>query len=63
VSFTSKEIDENLDLVESKILEAINSPLEAEFLNNLKREDLHVSVIEVEPGYFYYDSGVIINKQ
>jgi very-short-patch-repair endonuclease len=63
VSFTSKEIDENLDLVESKILEAINTPLEAEFLKNLKREDLHVSVIEVEPGYFYYDSGVIINKQ
>ena len=63
VSFTSKEIDEDLDLVESKILEAVNSPPSVEFLNNLKREDLHVDVIEVEDGYFYYDSGVIINKQ
>lgn len=62
LSFTSKEIDEDLDLVEFKILEAINIPLEAEFLKNLKRGDLHVSAIEVEPGYFYYDSGVYINK-
>ncbi len=63
LSFTSKEIDEDLDLVEFKILEAINNPLEAEFLNNLKREDLHVDVIELEDGYCYYDSGTIINKQ
>ena len=63
VSFTSKEIDEDLDLVESKILEAINNPPPAEFLKGLKREDLPVSVIEVEPGYFYYNSGVFINKQ
>ena len=61
VSFTSKEIDENLDLVESKILEAINTPLEAEFLKNLKRENLHVSVIELEDGYCYHNSGTIIN--
>lgn len=63
VSFTSKEIDEDLDLVESKILEAVNSPPSVDFLKGLKREDLRVSVIEAEPGYFYYDSGVIINKQ
>ena len=61
--FTSRGIDENLDLVECKILEAINNPLEAEFLKNLKREDLHVDVIEMEDGYCYYDSGTIINKQ
>lgn len=64
VSFTSKEIDEDLDLVEFEILEAIelvNNPLEAEFLNNLKREDLHVSVIALDDGYCYYDSGTIIN--
>ena len=59
LSFTSKEIDEGLDLVESKILEDINNPIEAEFLKNLKREDLHVSVLD--DGYCYYDSGTIIN--
>ena len=63
LSFTSRGIDENLDLVECKILEAINNPLEAEFLKNLRREDLHVDVIELEDGYCYYDSGTIINKQ
>lgn len=61
VSFTSKEIDEDLDLVESKILEVINSPPSVEFLKNLKREDLHVDVIELEDCYCYYDSGTIIN--
>lgn len=60
-SFTSQEIDENFDLVESRILEAINNPLEVEFLKSLKREDLHVDVIELEGGYRYYDSGTIIN--
>lgn len=61
VSFTSKEIDEDLDLVESKILEAINSPPSVEFLKNLKREDLHVDVIVLEDGYLYYNSGSFIN--
>lgn len=61
LSFTSKEIDEDLDLVESKILEDINSPPSVEFLKNLKREDLHVDVIALEDGYCYYDSGTIIN--
>ena len=61
LSFTSKEIDEDLDLVEFKILEAINNPPSVEFLKNLKREDLHVSVIALEDGYCYYDSGTIIN--
>lgn len=62
ISITSGEINESLEEVEAKILEAINNPPSVEFLKNLKREDLHVSVIEVEPGYFYYDSGVYINK-
>lgn len=62
VSVTSSEVDENIVLVESKILEAVNNPIEAEFLKTLKREDLHVSVIEVESGYLYYDSGVYINR-
>ena len=62
ISITSDEINESLEEVEAKILEAINNPPSVEFLKNLKREDLHVSVIEVEPGYFYYDSGVYINK-
>lgn len=61
VSFTSKEIDEDLDLVEFKILEAINNPPSVEFLKNLKREDLHVDVIVLEDGYCYYDSGSFIN--
>lgn len=61
LSFTSKEIDEDLDLVEFKILEAINNPPEVEFLKNLKREDLHVDVIVLEDGYSYYDSGTFIN--
>lgn len=61
VSFTSKEIDEDLDLVESKILEAINSPPSVEFLINLKREDLHVDVIVLDDGYLYYNSGSFIN--
>lgn len=61
LSFTSKEIDEDLDLVEFKILEAINNPPSAEFLKNLKREDLHVDVIVLEDGYCYYDSGAFIN--
>lgn len=62
ISITSDEINESSENVEAKILEAINNPPSVEFLKNLKREDLHVSVIEVEPGYFYYDSGVYINK-
>lgn len=62
LSITSGEIDESLDKVEAKIIKAINNPPSVEFLKNLKREDLHVSAIEVEPGYFYYDSGVYINK-
>lgn len=61
VSFTSKEIDEDLDLVEFKILEAINNPLSVEFLKNLKREDLHVDVIVLDDGYLYYNSGSFIN--
>lgn len=61
LSFTSKEIDEDLDLVEFKILEAINNPPSVEFLKNLKREDLHVDVIALEDGYCYYDSGTFIN--
>ena len=62
ISITSDEINESLEKVEAKILEAINNTPSVEFLKNLKREDLHVSVVEVEPGYFYYDSGVYINK-
>lgn len=62
ISITSGEINESLEEVEAKILEAINNPPSVEYLKNLKREDLRVSVIEVEPGYFYYDSGVYINK-
>lgn len=61
LSFTSKEIDEDLDLVEFKILEAINNPPSVEFLKNLKREDLHVGVIMLDDGYLYYDSGTFIN--
>ena len=61
LSFTSKEIDEDLDLVEFKILEAFKNPPSAEFLKNLRREDLHVDVIMLEDGYCYYDSGTFIN--
>ena len=61
LSFTSNEIDEDLDLVEFKILEAISNPPSVEFLKNLKREDLHVDVIVLEDGYCYYDSGTFIN--
>lgn len=61
LSFTSKEIDEDLDLVEFKILEAINNPPSVEFLKNLKREDLRVDVIVLDDGYLYYDSGTFIN--
>lgn len=61
LSFTSKEIDEDLDLVEFKILEAINNPPSVEFLKNLKREDLRVDVIVLDDGYCYYNSGSFIN--